>query len=82
MAQNSDGRLVRMLVKPRGRLDGVMATITREVGRVNPEISIEMRVLGQAVRDGLVCERLMAALSVAFGELAGLLLSAGGAYPV
>ena len=77
MAQNSDGRLVRMLVKPRGRLDGVMAAITREVGRVNPEISIEMRVIGQQVRDGLVRERLMAALSAAFGALAALLAAVG-----
>jgi predicted permease len=77
MAQNSDGRLVRLLVKPRGRMDGVMATITREVGRVNPEIAIEMRVIGQSVRDGLVRERLMAALSAAFGALAGLLAAIG-----
>jgi len=77
MAQNSDGRLVRILVKPRGRMDGVMATITREVGRVNPAISIEMRVIGQSVRDGLVRERLMAALSAAFGALAGLLAAIG-----
>jgi predicted permease len=77
MAQNSDGRLVRILVKPRGRMDGVMATITREVGRVNPAISIEMRVIGQSVRDGLVRERLMAALSASFGALAGLLAAIG-----
>ena len=77
MAQNSDGRLVRLLVKPRGRLDGVMAAITREVGRANPAISIEMRVIGQQVRDGLVRERLMAALSAAFGALAGVLAAIG-----
>jgi putative ABC transport system permease protein len=77
MAQNSDGRLVRILVKPRGRMDGVMAAITREVGRVNPAISIEMRVIGQSVRDGMVRERLMAALSAAFGALAGLLAAIG-----
>jgi putative ABC transport system permease protein len=77
MAQNSDGRLVRILVKPRGRMEGVMAAITREVGLVNPAISIEMRVIGQSVRDGLVRERLMAALSAAFGALAGLLAAIG-----
>ena len=77
MAQNSDGRLVRMLVKPRGRMDGVMAAVTREVSRVNPEISIEARVIGQSVRDGLVRERLMAALSAAFGALAALLAAIG-----
>ena len=77
MAQNSDSRVVRLLVKPRGRMDGLMTAITREVGAVNPEISIEMRVVGQAVRDGLVRERLMAALSAAFGILAALLAAVG-----
>jgi putative ABC transport system permease protein len=77
MAQNSDGRLVRILVKPRGRVDGVMAAVTREVGRVNPEISIDMRGIGESVRAGLVRERLMAALSAAFGALAGLLAAIG-----
>jgi putative ABC transport system permease protein len=77
MAQNTDSRIVRMFVKPRGRVDGVMASITREVGRVNPEISVEMRAIGQVVRDGLVRERLMAALSAAFGLLAALLAAVG-----
>ena len=36
-----------------------------------------MRVIGQQVRDGLVRERLMAALSGAFGALAGLLAAVG-----
>jgi putative ABC transport system permease protein len=77
MAQNSDSRMVRLLVKPRGRFDGVMAAITREVGAVNPEISIEMNLIGKIVRDGLVRERLMAALSAAFGVLAALLAAIG-----
>ena len=77
MTQNIDTRLVRMLVKPRGRLDGVMASIIREVAAINPDISIEMQVIGQRVRDGLVRERLMAALSAAFGALAGLLAAVG-----
>jgi len=77
MAQNSDSRIVRLLVKPRGRMDGVMAAITRQVGAVNPEISIEMNVIDKIVRDGLVRERLMAALSAAFGVLAALLAAIG-----
>jgi predicted permease len=77
MTQNAEGRLLRLLVKPRGPLDGVMASIVREVGAINPEIAIEMRVVGQQVRDGLVRERLMAALSAAFGALAGLLAAVG-----
>lgn len=77
MTQNAEMRLVRMLVKPRGRLDGVMASIVRELRAINPEISVEMTVIGQQVRDGLVRERLMAALSAAFGALAGLLAAVG-----
>lgn len=77
IAQEPGGRAVRMLIKPRGRLDGVMPAIVREAAAVNPEISVEMRVIGQQVRDGLVRERLMAALSVAFGALAGLLAAVG-----
>jgi len=77
MTQNADQSLVRLLVKPRGRLDGVMPSIVRAVAAINPDISVDMRVLGQQVRDGLVRERLMAALSAAFGALAGLLAAVG-----
>jgi predicted permease len=77
VTQNSDGRAAKMLFKPRGSIDGLMPAITRKVAEFNPEISLEMSVVGKAVRDGLVRERLMAALSGAFGVLAALLAAVG-----
>jgi len=65
------------VVKPRGSLDGLMPAIVRGVGEINPEISLELGVLRQTVSKGLVRERLMAALSAAFGALAGLLAAIG-----
>jgi ABC-type antimicrobial peptide transport system permease subunit len=44
---------------------------------VNPDISVELTVLDRTIRGGLMRERLMAALSVAFGLLAGLLAAIG-----
>ena len=67
----------RVVVKPRGSLDGLMPAIVRGVGEINPEISLELGVLRQTVSKGLVRERLMAALSAAFGALAGLLAAIG-----
>ena len=60
-------------VKPRGPIDGIDAPIERAVAEMNPAIAVRIRVARQAVRNGLVRERLMAALSGAFGVLAGLL---------
>src|SRR5262249_27923430 len=51
MMQETDGRVVRLLVKPRGRLDGVMPAIIKQAAAINPDISVEMRVVGQQVRD-------------------------------
>lgn len=68
---------IRLVIKPRGRIDGLFPEITRGVAEVNPEINVELKVLSQSVRDGLVRERLMAALSGAFGALAGLLAAVG-----
>lgn len=47
------------------------------MAELNPDITIEAKVLTQAVRDRLIRERLMAALSAAFGALAGLLAAIG-----
>ena len=67
----------RLLVKPRGTLDGLMPAITRRVAEVDPAITIELSVVSQTVSKGLVRERLMASLSGAFGALAGLLAAVG-----
>jgi predicted permease len=77
VTQNSDGRLARLLLTPHGRLDGLLPGITRKVAEIDPGISLEMRVIGQSVRNSLVRERLMAALSAAFGALAALLAAVG-----
>jgi putative ABC transport system permease protein len=67
----------RVLVKPRRSIDGLMPAIARGVAEINPEIALELDVLRQTVSKGLVRERLMAALSAAFGALAGLLAAIG-----
>jgi predicted permease len=78
IAQSNDYRdFVRLLVKPRGRLDGLMPAIARSIASGNPSISVELIVVRQSVSKGLVRERLMALLSGAFGLLAGLLAAIG-----
>jgi putative ABC transport system permease protein len=80
LAASQDGEpkySMRLIIKPRDGIAGLFPQITRRVADVNPEISVELRFLSQAVRDGLVRERLMAALSAAFGLLAGLLAAVG-----
>ncbi|MDO8679752.1 MAG: FtsX-like permease family protein, partial [Acidobacteriota bacterium] len=58
-------------------IDRLMPAIARTVAEINPAISLELEVLSQTVSKGLVRERLMAALSGAFGALAGLLAAVG-----
>jgi putative ABC transport system permease protein len=78
MTQSNEFRdFARLLVKPRGAIDGLMPAITRKVAEINPAISVELAVIRQEVSNGLVRERLMALLSGAFGLLAGLLAAVG-----
>jgi predicted lysophospholipase L1 biosynthesis ABC-type transport system permease subunit len=77
VAQSRDGGAIKLLIKPRGRLEGVIPSLLAQIAQVNPEISVQTAMLEQTVRDGLVRERLMAALSSAFGILAGLLAAVG-----
>jgi predicted permease len=79
VSQSDDFRTsARYVVKPRGHnRNGLMPAIERAVAEVNPAIDVEMTVLNQGVSRGLVRERLMAALSGAFGALAGLLAAVG-----
>jgi putative ABC transport system permease protein len=69
--------LARFAVKARGPVAGLMPSIERAVAEVNPAIAVRTRVARQFVRNGLVRERLMAALSGAFGVLAALLAAVG-----
>ena len=71
------GASMFFVIKPRGGVEGLFPEITRRVAEVSPEYSVELKLVSQKVRDGLTRERLMAALSGAFGALAGLLAAVG-----
>jgi predicted permease len=76
--QDTEARYsVRLVVRPGGDIDGLLPAITRRVAEVNPQINVQLRVLSQSVSEGLTRERLMAALSGAFGTLAALLAAVG-----
>jgi predicted lysophospholipase L1 biosynthesis ABC-type transport system permease subunit len=78
MAQADEfGPLARFALKAHGPVAGLMPAIERAAAEVNPAIAVRTRVARQVVRNGLVRERLMAALSGAFGVLAGLLAAVG-----
>jgi ABC-type antimicrobial peptide transport system permease subunit len=65
-------------MKMRGNnVNALRPAIERAVAGINPAIDVEMRIVKESVSNGLVRERLMAALSGAFGALAGLLAAIG-----
>jgi predicted permease len=68
---------VRFVIKPRGDAAAVIPAVTQRIAEVNPSIDIDFSILSDTIRSGLVRERLMAALSGAFGLLAGLLAAVG-----
>ncbi|MGE0864082.1 MAG: ADOP family duplicated permease [Vicinamibacterales bacterium] len=55
----------------------VAPALARRVAEVNPAINLQTRLISESVSSALVRERLMAALSGAFGALAGLLAAIG-----
>ena len=67
----------RFVIKPRGEVDPLVPAAVQKVAEVNPLIDIDFSVLSETIASGLVRERLMAALSGAFGVLAGLLAAVG-----
>ena len=67
----------RFVIRPRAEIDSLVPAAVRKIGEVNPLIDIDFAVLSETIRSGLVRERLMAALSGAFGVLAGLLAAVG-----
>jgi putative ABC transport system permease protein len=71
------GDWARFVIKPRGDIDAVIPAAARKIAEVNPLIDIDFSILSDTIRNGLVRERLMAALSGAFGVLAGLLAAVG-----
>lgn len=68
---------VRFMIRPRGDIDRIVPALVLKVAEVNPAIDIEFSILSDTIRNRLVRERLMAALSGAFGLLAGLLAAVG-----
>ena len=79
MAQSRDFRAsARFVIKPRGNdLRTVTPAIERAIAEINPAVDVDVTIVKQSVSNGLVRERLMAALSSAFGALAGLLAAVG-----
>jgi ABC-type antimicrobial peptide transport system permease subunit len=67
----------RFVIRPRGEIDPIVPGVVRKVAEVNAQIDIDFSVLSETIRSGLVRERLMAALSGAFGILAALLAAVG-----
>jgi putative ABC transport system permease protein len=67
----------RFVIKPRGDIKTITPAVVRKVAEVNPSIDIDFAMLSETIASGLVRERLMAALSGAFGMLAGLLAAVG-----
>lgn len=67
---SSFGALARFVIKTHGAPAGLTPSLERVAAALNPAINVRVRHVRQIVRDGLVRERLMAALSGAFGALA------------
>jgi predicted permease len=71
------GESTWFVVKPRHSIDELRSAVERSVAAVNPAISLHLSVLSQRVSEGLVRERMMAGLSIAFSALAALLAAIG-----
>jgi predicted permease len=67
----------RFVIKPRAEIKVITPAVVQKMAEVNPLIDIDFAVLSETIASGLVRERLMAALSGAFGFLAGLLAAVG-----
>jgi predicted permease len=67
----------RFVIKPRGAIDPITPAVVQKLAEVNPLIDIDFSILSETIASGLVRERLMAALSGAFGVLAALLAAVG-----
>ncbi|MCW5981566.1 MAG: ABC transporter permease [Bryobacteraceae bacterium] len=78
MAQEGDPEAdASYVLRMAGNVGGVMRNVKNAIGEVNPAIGIEFRLMSRQLEDSLMRERLMAALSGAFGLLAALLATLG-----
>ena len=68
---------ISFMVRVRGPLDGVMASVRRRMAEVSPQLLVEFDVLEVEAMNSVMRERLMASLSGGFGLLAGLLSMLG-----
>jgi predicted permease len=75
--ERNPGTSATYLLRTQGPPDQLTATVKQTLAAVHPLIGVEFRVLGNRIQDTLVRERLMAALSLAFGALASLLAVLG-----
>jgi len=70
-----------VLLRTSGSPDALKPGVTRVLAELNPGIRVKFQALGTKIRDALLRERLMAALSAGFAALA-LVLAAVGLYGV
>ena len=75
--EDEPGNGTMFVIQPRQTAAALMPAVTREVTAFGPALNLEFQVLNASIRDSLVRERLMAALSSVFGVLAGLLAAIG-----
>jgi predicted permease len=71
------GAFLRIVLRSNSSLTGVAHAVTHALTEVNPAIIVEYQTMAAQVRNSLVRERLMAALSGFFGGLAALIAMIG-----
>jgi predicted permease len=70
-----------ILIRSKGSVAELTSAVKRNLGEVNPQISVHFEVFKTAIQNGLLRERLMATLAGFFGFLA-LLLACVGLYGI
>jgi len=71
------GPELSLYIRSSAPLGILSSAIQRRLGQAHPEMTMEFRVFQKQIEDGLVRERLMAALSGFFGALAAFLATIG-----
>jgi predicted permease len=75
--EQEPGGGTQFVIRPRQAPVRLIPAVNAAVSAFGPALNTNLDVLNVAIRDALVRERLMAALSTAFGILAGLLAAVG-----
>lgn len=71
------GHWANVFIRSSAPLPGVITAVKKRISELHPEIGMDFRVFQTQIRDGLMRERLLAALSGFFGGLAALLAMIG-----